>query len=90
MVELDVWDRLDGFPCVIDIMLGEHLESLWAVVIDIGMMINHVWQVDLISGEVMAQKADYNGQIVCGEDAISRIIYASKGRGLHELQGLVL
>ena len=49
-----------------------------------------VWLVDLVSGEVMAQAVDYNGQIARGEDVISRIIYASKGNGLQELQGLVL
>jgi uncharacterized 2Fe-2S/4Fe-4S cluster protein (DUF4445 family) len=89
VVELDAWDRPDGPPCVIDIMPGEHLESLWAVAIDIGTTSNHVWLVDLISGEVMAQKADYNGQIARGEDVISRIIYASKEGGLEELQNLV-
>jgi uncharacterized 2Fe-2S/4Fe-4S cluster protein (DUF4445 family) len=89
VVELDAWDRPDGPPCVIDIMPGEHLESLWAAAIDIGTTSNHVWLVDLISGEVMAQKADYNGQIARGEDVISRIIYASKGDGLSELQRLV-
>ena len=77
-------------PRLIDVLPGEHLESLWAVAIDIGTTSNHVWLVDLISGEVMAQKADYNGQIARGEDVISRIIYASKGNGLEELQGLVM
>ena len=80
----------EGPPRLIDVLPGEHLESLWAVAIDIGTTSNHVWLVDLISGEVMAQKADYNGQIVRGEDVISRIIYASKGNGLEELQGLVM
>jgi uncharacterized 2Fe-2S/4Fe-4S cluster protein (DUF4445 family) len=80
----------EGPPRLIDVLPGEHLESLWAVAIDIGTTSNHVWLVDLISGEVMAQKADYNGQIARGEDVISRIIYASKGNGLEELQGLVM
>ncbi|MCK4473265.1 MAG: 2Fe-2S iron-sulfur cluster binding domain-containing protein, partial [Anaerolineae bacterium] len=80
----------EGPPRLIDVLPGEHLESLWAVAIDIGTTSNHVWLVDLISGEVMARKADYNGQIVRGEDVISRIIYASKGNGLEELQGLVM
>ncbi|MDY7076888.1 MAG: ASKHA domain-containing protein [Chloroflexota bacterium] len=101
VIELDTWDRLDGPPRLIDVLPGERLESLWAVAIDIGTTSNHVWLVDLLSGEVMAQKADYNGQIARGEDVISRIIYASKtppgppdaggGRsGLEELQGLVM
>jgi uncharacterized 2Fe-2S/4Fe-4S cluster protein (DUF4445 family) len=90
VVELDTFDRPDGPPRLIDVLPGEHLESLWAVAIDIGTTSNHVWLVDLISGEVLAQKADYNGQIVRGEDVISRIIYASKGDGLEELQRLVM
>jgi len=77
-------------PVLIDVLPGEQLESLWAVAIDIGTTSNHVWLVDLISGEVMSQKADYNGQIARGEDVISRIIYASKGNGLQDLQGLVI
>jgi len=90
VVELDTFNRPDGPPRLIDILPGEHLESLWAVAIDIGTTSNHVWLVDLISGEVMAQKADYNGQIARGEDVISRIIYASKGNGLQDLQELVM
>ena len=101
VVELDAFDHSEGPPRILDILPGEHLESLWAVAIDIGTTSNHVWLVDLISGEVMARKADYNGQIIRGEDVISRIIYASKkkcgsvgegecGSGLEELQGLVM
>ena len=90
VVELDTWDRTAGPARLIDVLPGERLESLWAVAIDIGTTTNHVWLVDLIGGEVMAQKADYNGQIVRGAEVIPRIIYASKGNGLEELQGLVM
>ncbi len=90
VVELDSWDRPEGPARLIEVLPGEHLESLWAAAIDIGTTTNVVWLVDLISGEVMAQKADYNGQIARGEDVISRIIYASKPGGLDELQGLVV
>jgi uncharacterized 2Fe-2S/4Fe-4S cluster protein (DUF4445 family) len=45
--------------------------------------------VDLRSGEVVGQAGDYNGQIARGEDVISRIIYASKGNNLSEMQELV-
>jgi uncharacterized 2Fe-2S/4Fe-4S cluster protein (DUF4445 family) len=58
---------------------------------DIGTTSNVVWLVDLISGRVMSQQADYNGQIARGEDVISRIIYASRHEnGLEELQQLVV
>lgn len=90
VLEMDAWDRPDGPPRIIDVLPGERLESLWAAAIDIGTTSNVVWLVDLISGQVMAQAADYNGQIARGEDVISRIIYASKGNGLEELQGLVM
>ncbi len=90
VIELTAWDRPEGPPRLLDVLPGEHLESLWAAAVDIGTTSNHVWLVDLISGEVMSQQADYNGQIARGEDVISRIIYASKGNGRDELQRLVL
>ncbi len=90
VLEMDAWDRPEGPARIIDVLPGERLESLWAAAIDIGTTSNVVWLVDLISGQVMAQAADYNGQIARGEDVISRIIYASKGNGLEELQGLVM
>ncbi len=90
VVELDTWDRPEGPPRVLDVLPGDRQESLWAAAIDIGTTSNVVWLVDLIGGEVMAQAADYNGQIARGEDVISRIIYASRGNGLQELQGLVV
>ncbi len=90
VLETDAHDRPDGPPRVIDVLPGDRLESLWAAAIDIGTTSNVVWLVDLVSGEVMAQAIDYNGQIARGEDVISRIIYASKGDGLQDLQQLVL
>ncbi len=90
VIEMDTWDRPNGPPRLIDVLPGEHLESLWAVAIDIGTTSNVVWLVDMIGGEVMSQQADYNGQIARGEDVISRIIYASRENGLEELQRLVM
>ena len=96
VVEMDRWDAPNGPPRLVDILPGEYTGSLWGVAIDIGTTTNVVWLVDLVSGEVMAQAADYNGQIARGEDVISRIIYASKGKGedkdkgLFELQELVV
>jgi len=96
VVESGRWDAPDAPPRLVDVLPGDHVESLWGAAIDIGTTTNVVWLVDLLSGEVKAQAADYNGQIARGEDVISRIIYASKGkgdekgRGLFELQGLVM
>ena len=96
VVEMDRWDAPGGPPRVVDILPGDRVESLWGAAIDIGTTTNVVWLVDLLSGGVMAQVADYNGQIARGEDVISRVIYASKGKGedkgkgLFELQDLVM
>lgn len=63
---------------------------IWGTAIDIGTTTVTVWLVDLITGITKSQAAQYNGQIVRGEDVISRIIYASKNGGLDELRHLVL
>ena len=63
---------------------------LWGAAVDIGTTTVTVWLVDLLTGQVRAQAAEYNGQIARGEDVISRIIYASKNGGHEEMQNLVL
>ncbi|GIK54381.1 MAG: DUF4445 domain-containing protein [Chloroflexi bacterium] len=72
-------------------LLPGHTEiPLFGLAIDIGTTTVSVWLVDLIGGEVLAQAAEYNRQIRCGEDVISRVIYASKNNGQAELRQLVL
>lgn len=68
----------------------EEVEPLWGVAIDIGTTTVSLWMVDIITGQVKAQVAEYNGQIARGEDVISRIIYASKNGGANEMRELVL
>ncbi len=63
---------------------------LLGLAVDIGTTTVSVWLVDLISGAVLAQAAEYNRQIRCGEDVISRVMYASKNNGQAELRQLVL
>jgi uncharacterized 2Fe-2S/4Fe-4S cluster protein (DUF4445 family) len=65
-------------------------EPLWGIAVDIGTTTVTLWLVDLMTGEVYAQVAEYNGQIARGEDVISRIIYSSKDGGLQEMQTRVL
>ncbi|MBE7553983.1 MAG: DUF4445 domain-containing protein [Anaerolineales bacterium] len=64
--------------------------SLWGAAVDIGTTTVSLYLVDLLTGEVAAKAAEYNGQIKRGEDVISRIIYAGKNNGLGELQALVV
>ncbi len=65
-------------------------EPLWGIAVDIGTTTVTLWLVDLMTGEVYAQVAEYNGQIARGEDVISRIIYSSKDGGLLEMQARIL
>ena len=65
-------------------------DPLWGIAVDIGTTTVTVWLVDMTTGEVKAQVAEYNGQISRGEDVISRIIYSSRPGGLDEIQSLVL
>jgi uncharacterized 2Fe-2S/4Fe-4S cluster protein (DUF4445 family) len=94
-VVLEVNGRQNNQPAVarlIDLQPGHVAEDvpLWAVAIDIGTTTVTIWLVDLKRGEVMAQAAEYNGQISRGEDVISRIIYASKNGGRDEMRRLIL
>jgi uncharacterized 2Fe-2S/4Fe-4S cluster protein (DUF4445 family) len=90
VVESDTWLEPDGPPRLIDVVPGDTTSSLWGVAVDVGTTSNVVYLVDLSSGEVVDTASDYNGQIARGEDVISRIIFASKGDGLAELQSLVV
>jgi uncharacterized 2Fe-2S/4Fe-4S cluster protein (DUF4445 family) len=65
-------------------------DPLWGIAIDIGTTTVSLWMVDLMTGVVKAQVAEYNGQIARGEDVISRIIFASKNNGEDEMRELVL
>lgn len=86
------WDHPQNPPRLIELIPGhEHPETpLWGVAIDIGTTTVTLWLVDLVSGQVHAQAAEYNQQIARGEDVVSRIIYASKDEGGKELRSLVL
>ena len=70
--------------------LVDEYSPLWSAAIDIGTTTVTLWLVDLVSGQVRAQVAEYNGQIARGEDVISRIMYASKDGGGEELRQRVL
>ncbi|RJP52414.1 MAG: DUF4445 domain-containing protein [Anaerolineaceae bacterium] len=70
--------------------LVDENSPLWGTAIDIGTTTVTLWLVDLVSGQVKAQVAEYNGQIARGEDVISRIIYASKNGDGQDLRQRVL
>jgi uncharacterized 2Fe-2S/4Fe-4S cluster protein (DUF4445 family) len=62
----------------------------FGVACDIGTTTVGLQVVDLTDGRVIDTVGDYNGQIECGADVISRILYAQKSRRLAELQRRVV
>jgi uncharacterized 2Fe-2S/4Fe-4S cluster protein (DUF4445 family) len=96
VVETGSWDQSECPPRLINMRPGFSEDRLWGIAVDIGTTTVTVYLVDLVTGHVRAQVADYNGQIARGEDVISRIIYASKARGedldgnRREMQQLVI
>ncbi|MEW5802364.1 MAG: ASKHA domain-containing protein [bacterium] len=75
---------------ILDIQPGDHSQHHLGLAIDIGTTTVVVYLVDLLTGQVIDTAAGYNAQIRCGEDVISRIIYARTPAGLEELHQLVI
>jgi len=92
VLDTEAWD-CPGCPArLIDLKPGHVADDapLWGAAIDIGTTTVTLWLVDLLTGAVRAQVAEYNQQIERGEDVISRIIYASKNGSSGELRDRVL
>lgn len=94
---VDVANILEGSESnrsvrLIDLQPGlvDEYSPLWGTAIDIGTTTVSLWLVDIVTGKVRAQVAEYNGQIARGEDVISRIMYASKNGGGDDLRLRVL
>ncbi len=82
---------------VVALEAGDTTETAFAVAIDIGTT-TVCGRLVAIKGSrcsghpashVVAESADYNGQISYGEDVISRIMFSRKKGGLRKLQGIV-
>lgn len=89
IVEMHNWAR-KGPPRLIDIKPGNATGRLYGAAVDIGTTSVVVYLVNLNTAQVVDTAAEYNKQIACGEDIISRIIYARKPGGLEHLQRLVI
>ncbi len=86
------WDCADCPARLLDLQPGYISDDapLWGAAVDVGTTTVSVWLVDLLTGNVCAQVAEYNQQISRGEDVISRIIVAGKEGGTEIMQNLVL
>jgi uncharacterized 2Fe-2S/4Fe-4S cluster protein (DUF4445 family) len=80
----------EGKTHIINIEPGDTTSRNFAIAIDIGTTTVYGQLISLISGEVLAEYGDFNGQISYGEDVISRIMFSEKPGGLERLhQALV-
>ena len=79
-----------GADYVIAVEPGRHAEPSLGVAIDVGTTTIAVQMVSLATGRPAATRIDYNAQISCGLDVISRIHYARDAKRREELRIRVL
>jgi len=75
---------------IINIQPGDTTSRNYAIAMDIGTTTIYGQVLDLITGEVLGEYGDFNGQISYGEDVITRIVYAEKPGGLEKLHEVVI
>ncbi|UCH22589.1 MAG: DUF4445 domain-containing protein [Deltaproteobacteria bacterium] len=75
---------------IINVKPGDTTNRNFAIAMDIGTTTIYGQVIDLISGRVLSQHGEFNGQISYGEDVISRIVFAEKPGGLAKLQEVVI
>jgi uncharacterized 2Fe-2S/4Fe-4S cluster protein (DUF4445 family) len=80
----------NGVVCIVDIEVDDTVDKHFGVAVDIGTTTISVQLVNMVNGEVVGSKTNYNAQIECGLDVISRINYARKPERLEELRIKVL
>ncbi|MBF0245904.1 MAG: DUF4445 domain-containing protein, partial [Planctomycetes bacterium] len=75
---------------VVDILPGDTTQRNYGIAVDIGTTTVAVMLVFLPTAKIMAIATDYNDQVECGLDVISRINYAGKPGQLEDLRDRVL
>ena len=79
-----------GAVSIVSLEVGDTRDKDVGLAVDIGTTTVAVQFVDLSNGHVLASGTDYNAQIECGLDVISRINYARRPARLEELRAKVL
>jgi uncharacterized 2Fe-2S/4Fe-4S cluster protein (DUF4445 family) len=74
---------------IINIEPGDTSHRNFAIAIDIGTTTVYGQLINLITGDILAEHGDFNGQISFGEDIITRIMFAEKPGGLEQLHRVV-
>jgi uncharacterized 2Fe-2S/4Fe-4S cluster protein (DUF4445 family) len=80
----------DSKTRIINVQPGNATDRNFAIAMDVGTTTIYGQVIDLISGKVLSQYGEFNGQISYGEDVISRIVFAEKPGGLNKLQEVVI
>ena len=75
---------------IINVQPGDASKTNYAIAIDIGTTTVYGQLIDLISGDILSETGDFNGQISYGEDVISRIVFAEKPGGLEKLHTVII
>jgi len=75
---------------VIKVEPGDQTARHYGIAVDIGTTTIAVQLVDLASARILGTRSDYNEQVGCGLDVISRINYARRPERLEELRTRVL
>jgi uncharacterized 2Fe-2S/4Fe-4S cluster protein (DUF4445 family) len=78
--------REPGRLRVIGVEAGHRRDRVHGIAVDLGTTTAAVQLIDLSTGRILATGADYNAQIPCGLDVISRIDFARRPGGLEELR----
>jgi uncharacterized 2Fe-2S/4Fe-4S cluster protein (DUF4445 family) len=78
-----------GKTQIINIQPGDTTDRNFAIAIDIGTTTVYGQLINLITGDILAEYGDFNGQISYGEDIITRIMFAEKPGGLDKLHEVV-
>ena len=88
-VTITAIDEKDRFN-VAAIESGDHTANHLGIAVDIGTTTVAVQLTDLCSAKIISTHTDYNNQLLCGLDVISRINYARKPERFEELRNRVL
>jgi uncharacterized 2Fe-2S/4Fe-4S cluster protein (DUF4445 family) len=75
---------------VLDIFPGDATRTRYGAAVDIGTTTIVVYLVDMTNGHIIGTASTYNSQVKCGDDVITRIVYATERNGLKELQDLAV
>jgi uncharacterized 2Fe-2S/4Fe-4S cluster protein (DUF4445 family) len=81
--------REDGKTRIINVQPGDTTARNYAIAMDIGTTTIFGQLIDLVSGAVLAEHGEFNGQISYGEDVISRMVFSEKPGGLEKMSQVV-